>query len=211
MDSKTCTKCKNEKNMKKFMSAAGKELKMCERCRDMASEARKCPCGSGSRRDGCKACGTYLCPCGSGRVKGRCKVCGTGRCPCGSGRIKGRCKDCGTGLCLCGSGRQKAHCKDCLQNDPLLLTISNMIRSSKFRDKKHGHYDPDNFIDKCFVEGLFEDQTVRGRPRCHHCDRKMQCLKRKNNMCTIERLDNDIGHIKSNCVIACWECNNKHK
>ena len=29
----------------------------------------------------------------------------------------------------------------------------------------------------------------------------------KDDLATIERKDNSIGHIKSNCVIACMKCN----
>jgi 5-methylcytosine-specific restriction endonuclease McrA len=28
---------------------------------------------------------------------------------------------------------------------------------------------------------------------------------------TIERMDNRVGHIKENCVLACWKCNNQRK
>lgn len=36
----------------------------------------------------------------------------------------------------------------------------------------------------------------------------MQFIKFQEDLCTIERLDNNIGHIKSNCVLACYpKCN----
>jgi hypothetical protein len=28
-------------------------------------------------------------------------------------------------------------------------------------------------------------------------------------LCTIERVDNAIGHIKSNCILCCFSCNSR--
>ena len=35
--------------------------------------------------------------------------------------------------------------------------------------------------------------------------------KIRNDLATIERLDNSIGHIKSNCVLCCMQCNKSRK
>ena len=35
----------------------------------------------------------------------------------------------------------------------------------------------------------------------------LQYIEYNETLATIERLDNNIGHIKSNCVIACKDCN----
>ena len=35
----------------------------------------------------------------------------------------------------------------------------------------------------------------------------MQLINYDNTLCTIERLDNSIGHTKANCVLACRKCN----
>ena len=64
----------------------------------------------------------------------------------------------------------------------------------------------DRFIDKCFLEGLVEDS----RGECHYCHTEIQYKTYNKTLATIERLDNSIGHLKSNCVIACLPCNCKH-
>ena len=42
------------------------------------------------------------------------------------------------------------------------------------------------------------------------CKIIMQYEEYRGDMATIERLDNSIGHVKSNCVLACKNCNNKN-
>jgi len=83
-----------------------------------------------------------------------------------------------------------------------------MIRGSKHKDKKFNRYDPVNFIDYCFVENLLDDYT-----HCNYddCRVELQIMERADNMATIERLDNSLGHIKSNCVICCLKCNVSRK
>ena len=80
-----------------------------------------------------------------------------------------------------------------------------MIKSSRQKDKKYNRYDPDNFIDKCFLTELFEDSTT-----CHYCSVEFTYNERCDTYVTIERLNNNIGHNKSNCVLACFNCNMKH-
>ena len=103
----------------------------------------------------------------------------------------------------CEHNIKKYYCKIC--TDPIKVTIQNWIFCSRTSDKKYDRYDPVKFIDKCFLEGLVEDSDKK----CVYCKCDMQFLERKNNMCTIERIDNSIGHNKDNCVLACWGCNNE--
>jgi len=79
-----------------------------------------------------------------------------------------------------------------------------MINCSKQKDKKNNKYDADHFIDKCFLEGLVEEYT-----HCYweDCKVELQFKDYQDDLATIERLDNTIGHIKSNCVLACRKCN----
>jgi hypothetical protein len=78
-----------------------------------------------------------------------------------------------------------------------------MIRASKQADKKHDRFDGANFIDYEFVLNLIQ----RSEDQCYYCSCELQYLERCDNMGTIERLDNAIGHVKGNCVIACFKCN----
>ena len=60
-------------------------------------------------------------------------------------------------------------------------------------------YDADRFIDKCFLEGLVEDYK-----QCYYgdCEVNLQYTEYRNDLASIERIDNSIGHIKSNCVLT---------
>ena len=80
-----------------------------------------------------------------------------------------------------------------------------MIKTSKQADKKKNLYDIVNFIDYCFMENLIEDCENK----CYYCKCDIQFLHYKDNLGTIERLNNKYGHIKTNCVIACRTCNLK--
>lgn len=119
---------------------------------------------------------------------------------CEHGRKKSRCTECGSSVCE--HNRHTSSCKEC--SDPKKITIKNWIRLSLKNDKIYDRYDAANSIDKCFLEKLINDN-----PKCIYCDCELQYVFRKNNLATIERKDNTIGHIKSNCVIACYSCNCK--
>jgi len=119
---------------------------------------------------------------------------------CEHGRYKSQCVDCGTGRCE--HGRVKSYCKDC--GDEIKITFKNMLKHSKSSDKNKNMYDPNNFIDYCFLEMLMGEYT-----HCYweDCKCELQYLEYKGNLATIERLDNSIGHTKANCVFACLKCN----
>ena len=119
---------------------------------------------------------------------------------CEHNRQRSLCIDCG-GSQICKHNRRRNNCKEC--NNPIQLTIRNMIKCSKQSDKKTNRYDPVNFIDYCFVENLIDDCD----DRCFYCNCELQYVNYTGNLATIERLNNEIGHIKGNCVIACRNCN----
>ena len=165
----------------------------------------------------CKECkGTQVCP--HNRQKSHCKECkGTQVCP--HNRQKYQCKEC-KGTQVCPHNRQKSHCKECKGSqvcphnkikqickkcsDPIKVNIEQWIFNSRQYDKMNNIYDADRFIDKCFLKGLVEDYQ-----QCYYGDCKVnfQYTEYQNDLATIERLDNSIGHIKSNCVLCCLKCN----
>lgn len=102
---------------------------------------------------------------------------------------------------FCQHRMVRCNCKQC--NDPIPITIKSMILHSKASDKMNNRYDQTNFIDYCFVENLIDDC----KNKCFYCDCDLQYVNYADNLATIERLDNSIGHIKGNCVIACRTCN----
>lgn len=51
---------------------------------------------------------------------------------------------------------------------------------------------------------------TESRLQCYYCKKDIYILYKKvrqNNQWTIDRIDNDIGHNKNNCVISCLRCN----
>jgi hypothetical protein len=175
-----CTHCKRITNISDF-EKNGKLLKTCIKCRMIKIKSiTKNKCQHGKRR-------------------GRCVECGGGTI-CIHLKRRECCLICGGGS-LCIHKKQKTHCKIC--GDKIKITIQNMISNSKTKDKKYNIYDIVNFIDKCFLKNLIEDCN----DKCYYCKCDLQYIIYQNNLATIERIDNSIGHIKSNVVIACHHCN----
>ena len=231
-----CTRCKVAYPTEGFKAKKNGDLhKHCINCTKKQAEYRqKNKCEHNRRKNRCKDCGVGYCE--HGRLEGQCKDCGTGYCDhgkqknqcndCGTGycehnKRKYKCKECGTGQCehgkfknmckdcgigYCDHGKQKNKCKEC--KDPIKITINKIISNSREADKKYNRYDANNFIDKCFIKGLIEDYKF-----CYYsdCKTEMQYIDYTDNLATIERLDNSIGHIKSNCVLCCLKCNHMKK
>ena len=130
--------------------------------------------------------------------KARCRDCG-GSHFCEHSIQKTQCRKCSNNQ-FCDHNRLKSTCKDC--GDPIKITIKNWINQSKVSDKKNNRFDIVNFIDKCFCENLIEEY-----PNCYYCSVELQYKNYQDDLATIERIDNKLGHIKSNCVIACKTCN----
>ena len=152
--------------------------------------------------------------CEHGKYKYQCRECkGSQICP--HNKRKPQCKECG-GSQICShikKCREKNHCKKC--SDPIKISIEQWIFNSRQYDKMRNIYDADRFIDKCFLEGLIEDYK-----QCYYGDCQdavglgpvnLQYTEYQDDLATIERLDNSIGHIKSNCVLCCLKCNNLKK
>ena len=234
-----CSKCKSYKSPDLFLKQ-GRVLKSCSDCRIRDVKYReqdKCP--HGKQKQKCKECGgsqicehgnwKYQCKecgvvqkCPHGRRKYQCKECGGSQiCPhdkqksackdcggssiCEHNRHKSTCKDCG-GSQICEHNRRKYRCKEC--GDPTEYTVMFWLRNSRGADKKYGRFDSDHFIDTDFLRGLIEDYEF-----CYYedCKVKLQYITYQNDLATIERINNNIGHIKSNCVLACMECNRMRK
>ena len=181
----------------KYLCEHGKYKYQCKEC----GGSQICP--HNRLKYQCKECGgSQICP--HGKRKSRCKECeGSQICP--HNRLKSLCKEC-KGSQICPHKRIKRTCKKC--RDPIKVNIEQWIFSRRQYDKKRNIYDADRFIDKCFLEGLVEDYK-----QCYYGDCKvnLQYTEYQDDLATIERLDNSIGHIKSNCVLCCLKCNNLKK
>lgn len=119
---------------------------------------------------------------------------------CIHGRPKNMCKYCG-GENICEHKRIRTICRECM-DDPIKMTIKNWIRQSKQSDRKKNRLDLSNLIDTNFCKNLVKEYT-----NCIYCKIELQYRMYNGSLATIERINNDIGHIKSNCVIACRTCN----
>ena len=156
-------------------------------------------CKHNKQRTACIEChGASICK--HNKHRGGCQEC-HGASICVHDKIRSVCKICGGGS-ICEHNRHRYDCKEC--GNPIKKTIQHMINSSKHNDQKYNRYDANNFIDKCFLEGLVEEYT-----HCYwsDCKIKLQFVNYQDDLATIERLDNSIGHTKANCVFACLKCN----
>jgi len=224
-----CNRCKSYRYSSDFLNDKNRTMKTCKKCREICKKSREkliekylCPhnkyklgcaecnpCPHNKRKSMCAECNPCphqrlksICvecsPCPHQRLKSNCVECS----PCPHQRLKSNCVECN----VCLHQKLKSRCKNC--KDAIKLTIKNMINHSKQSDKKKNRYDADNFIDKCFLEGLVEEY-----PNCYYedCKVELQYVEYQDNLSTIERLNNTIGHIKSNCVLCCLKCNNMKK
>ena len=149
----------------------------------------------------CRECkGSQICV--HNKRKPQCKEC-VGSQICSHDREKKTCRECG-GSQICPHDRRKQTCKKC--SDPIKITIKQWIFSRRQHDKIYNIYDADRFIDKCFLEGLIEDYK-----QCYYGDCKdadghgpvnLQYTEYRNDLATIERLDNSIGHSRATVFCA---------
>jgi hypothetical protein len=181
VERKKCNRCKMNMTLDKFNKKRDDSyMKICIECNIKG-------------RDNARAN-----KCEHNRKKSTCRECGGGSI-CEHNRRKSICKECG-GSQICQHNRIKSTCKDC--SDPIKVIIENWVTQSKKSDKKYNRFDIVNYIDKCFCKNLIEEY-----PKCYYCQCELQYVLYQGDLATIERLDNDLGHIKSNCVIACRTCN----
>ena len=192
MDEKIrCSRCHRERSISFFMKGE-KTMKTCSTCRE-----NKKKCSHNKQKSSCVNCS----PCPHGKIKHGCKECS----PCPHGKIKTKCFDCGGGS-ACIHSSQKAYCKKC--QEPFNIIIKNWIRVCRHIDKKFKRFDADRFIDTDFLRGLLEDYK-----KCYYedCKVEFEYIEKNKNLVTIERINNNKGHVKSNCVLACLSCNSKRK
>ena len=179
----TCRNCNKQKNVDDFYGVRGQPVNFCLECREKIYNNRvKNYCPHNRKRSECVPCdGAGICQ--HKRRRTQCKE-----------------KEC-NGVYICIHGKRRSTCKECW--DEIKVTINRMITGSKNRDIKKDRYDSVNFITYSFVKNLI----LECQDKCYYCNCDMVYIGTGMNLATIERLDNSIGNIKSNCVIACKKCN----
>ena len=231
---RTCTRCKKAKPLTDYTATgAGILKKTCEQCliRDRATD--KLARDAVKAREASKRtvvvqmhpCVRHEQDCAytitNGRMYKSCDEIRTAR-YCTHGKTKYTCADCG-GSAVCAHGKrrrtciacegtnvckhkvQREGCKQC--NDPVKVTISNMLKSAKTNDKMYNRYNAAEFVDKLFLKSIIEDSDGY----CQVCGQDIQFVVYGDTLATLERIDNHIGHIKSNCLVACLACNRAHR
>ena len=90
---------------------------------------------------------------------------------------------------------------DCsICHDPVIRRASSMLHGSRIADKKKGR-----ICDLTFTSILHK---IIETPCCVYCDVELGFLAPYfPNFCTIDRIDDNIGHTNENCVISCRGCN----
>jgi len=96
------------------------------------------------------------------------------------------------------------------KHNPLHLKILNMITNSVASDtKKNRTYDENDYIDYDFLYNLWEKQEGKCGYECCKCEMVLTFNKDTRNpyQVSVQRLNNDIAHIKSNVILSCFMCN----
>jgi hypothetical protein len=76
---------------------------------------------------------------------------------------------------------------------------------TRIKEKVKGYYTQDEAKNRlCDLTEKFVSKLLKN-PRCFHCD--MICEDTGERQYTIDRIDDDLGHLESNCVLSCLRCN----
>jgi len=93
--------------------------------------------------------------------------------------------------------------------NPLQFKFSEMIHATRTKDRRQKIFNEVEFIDYPFLYELWDKQ--KGICFYQDCNCEMvltfNLKTRLDNQISIQRLDNSLGHVKSNCVFSCFKCN----
>lgn len=93
--------------------------------------------------------------------------------------------------------------------------INKKIYSYKQQDMKKKNYNEnsENFKDFIDIDTVIKEMNICNL-LCHYCSNEMLILYenvRDGNQWTVDRINNDIGHIKKNFNLVCLKCNLKRR
>lgn len=93
--------------------------------------------------------------------------------------------------------------------------INRKIYSYKQQDMKKKNYDENSEKYKDFIDfDIIIDEMKKCHLKCYYCCKEMLILYenvRDNRQWTVDRINNDIGHIKGNFHLVCLKCNLKRR
>ena len=86
--------------------------------------------------------------------------------------------------------------------------LYNLVGNSRVGDLKAGRYDKENHITSKYLRELKHECGER----CSYCGVVLDWTHqpthiRRPQQVTLQRKNNKLGHIKGNCVFACFDCN----
>ena len=88
--------------------------------------------------------------------------------------------------------------------------LKKKLSSYKQQDRVKKKHDADKFITMTsLVQKLVESQL-----KCHYCQDMVHITgdkKREKKQWTLDRVDNNLGHLEDNVEIACLDCNLKRR
>lgn len=83
-----------------------------------------------------------------------------------------------------------------------VVNIENKIEGYKKQDKLKGRAWGDDYIDEDWVM-----REYRKCPCCKGCGAHLSFEAGDRNVITVDRIDNNLAHIKNNCQLLCYVCN----
>jgi hypothetical protein len=88
--------------------------------------------------------------------------------------------------------------------------IQRKIDAHKLEDfKKKREYDEENYVDLRFVLGTYKSQGGKCK-RCEH-EIILDYNPKDELQYSINRIDNKLAHIKSNCELTCLTCQHSYR
>ena len=99
---------------------------------------------------------------------------------------------------------------ECTYKDIIDSEINKKINGYIQQDKSNKIYDDSECMGKSDVIELL----VSSKLQCNYCREKVYIIYknvRQPDQWTLDRLDNDKGHNRNNCVVCCYKCNVQKK
>lgn len=210
---KKCSMCKTRTLISEFKIKKGLTLKTCNRCIEYRNKNK---CEHKKQRSQCVECGGVG-VCEHKKQRRFCIEC-DGNAMCEHKKQRNKCIECG-GNAICEHKKQRSHCIECEGSsicehkkertscrectDPIHVIIQQWIHKQKYTDIKCNRYNEQEFITYEYCHKLIEES----HHQCCYCSIALQTSILQTDLMTIERIDNSIGHIIGNCMIACFHCN----
>lgn len=111
---------------------------------------------------------------------------------------------------LCSDTATAAATAHCLVSKTIAQEIRKKIQGYKQQDKHKHLYDEENFITYAYIL----DKMKECQLHCRYCNQPIYLLydiSRENTQWTVDRIENHLGHNRSNVCLSCLECNLKKR